>query len=420
MADSGQRILVATDCLSEGINLQHLFDAVVHYDLSWNPTRHQQREGRVDRFGQPSKVVRSVLLYSPDSAIDGAVLEVILRKAEAIRQATGVTVPLPEERSAVAGALMNAVLLRKGRTQQLSLDFGFDLSEDAARMEARWRDAEEGESRSRARFAQNTIRPEEVAPEWHRWRSLLGGPAEVSRFLHRAMSRLNAPLEESASGATLAHLAALPLALRERLAGRGLEGSKRVVFEEPGPANAEVVIRSHPITAVLADYLLEGALHQGDSTVPSLGRIGVWPTLAVQTVTTLVLLRLRFKLIVHGRREKLLLVEEAGALAFSGTQFATYISGEEAFKLLESPASGNLAPIARDRFLSQGREQVQSALADDGPIAVYSRERATALLQDHDRVRSALSQTGGVPRVTVEPVLPADVVGLFVLIPGGV
>jgi SNF2 family DNA or RNA helicase len=45
-------VLVATDCLSEGVNLQEHFDAVVHYDLSWNPTRHEQREGRVDRFGQ--------------------------------------------------------------------------------------------------------------------------------------------------------------------------------------------------------------------------------------------------------------------------------------------------------------------------------------------------------------------------------
>ena len=115
MAEAEQRLLVATDCLSEGINLQALFDTVIHYDLSWNPTRHQQREGRVDRFGQPAKLVRSVLLYSPDSAIDGAVLEVILRKAEAIRKATGVTVPLPEEREAVTGALMNAVLLQKGR-----------------------------------------------------------------------------------------------------------------------------------------------------------------------------------------------------------------------------------------------------------------------------------------------------------------
>ncbi len=441
MAGSEPRILVATDCLSEGINLQHLFDVIVHYDLSWNPTRHQQREGRVDRFGQ-SRLVRSVLLYSPDSAIDGAVLQVILRKAEAIREATGVTVPLPEERSAVAGALMNAVLLRKGRTQQLMLDYGIDLAADSAQMETRWRDAEEGERRSRVRFAQNAIHPEEVAPEWQRWRSLLGGPAEVSRFLERAMSRMNAPLEHAAGGAlqktpdpVLAHLDALPLALRERLAARGLEGSLRLVFEEPGPAGAEVVVRNHPITALLADYLLEGALHQGDTSLLSIGRTGVWPTLAVQAITTLVLLRLRFKLIVHGRhagrphgsQEKLLLVEEAGALAFAGAHLASYVHGDEAFKLLESPASGNLAPSARDRFLSQARERVQAALRDDGPIAAYSRERAATLLQDHDRVRAALSQTGsqsgGSPRVTVEPVLPADVVGLFVLIPeiaGGV
>jgi SNF2 family DNA or RNA helicase len=117
MGEADQRLLVATDCLSEGVNLQSLFDTVIHYDLSWNPTRHQQREGRVDRFGQPAKLVRSVLLYSPDSSIDGAVLEVILRKAEQIRKATGVTVPLPDDRGAVTGALMNAVLLRKGRSQ---------------------------------------------------------------------------------------------------------------------------------------------------------------------------------------------------------------------------------------------------------------------------------------------------------------
>ena len=89
MGESEQRLLVATDCLSEGVNLQELFDSVVHYDLSWNPTRHQQREGRVDRFGQRAPLVRSALLYSSDSAIDGAVLDVILRKAEAIRLRDG-------------------------------------------------------------------------------------------------------------------------------------------------------------------------------------------------------------------------------------------------------------------------------------------------------------------------------------------
>src|SRR6202030_1883175 len=239
MADTEQRLLVATDCLSEGINLQHLFDTVIHYDLSWNPTRHQQREGRVDRFRQPSTLVRSVLLFSPDSAIDGAVLDVILRKAEAIRKATGVTVPLPEERGAVTSALMSAVMLPKGRSRQLSLDLG--LASAAAAMETRWRDAEEGERRSRARFAQNTIKPEEVIPEWQRWRDLLGVSDQVRRFVDRSMSRLDAALEPGKNGIIRAHISALPSAVTERLAARGLEGTVRIAFEEPPPSRAALV-----------------------------------------------------------------------------------------------------------------------------------------------------------------------------------
>ena len=161
-----QRILVATDCLSEGINLQQLFDTVVHYDLSWNPTRHQQREGRVDRFGQPAELVRSIMMFSPDSAIDGAVLDVILRKAEEIRKATGVTVPLPDERGPVTDALMASMMLRRGVPRQLTLDLRLD--DGAKAMEARWRDAEENEKKSRARFAQNAMKPQEVAPEWEK------------------------------------------------------------------------------------------------------------------------------------------------------------------------------------------------------------------------------------------------------------
>ncbi|WP_223276397.1 C-terminal helicase domain-containing protein [Sphingomonas daechungensis] len=112
LADYPHRILVATDCLSEGINLQALFNAVVHYDLNWNPTRHQQREGRVDRFGQPEREVWSVMMFGENSMIDGAVLDVITKKAERIARETGVTVPIPEDSASVTNALMQAMLLR--------------------------------------------------------------------------------------------------------------------------------------------------------------------------------------------------------------------------------------------------------------------------------------------------------------------
>jgi superfamily II DNA or RNA helicase len=412
MGAAAQRLLVATDCLSEGINLQSLFDTVIHYDLSWNPTRHQQREGRVDRFGQPAKLVRSVLLYSPDSSIDGAVLEVILRKAEQIRKATGVTVPLPDERGAVTGALMNAVLLRKGRGRQLSLDFG--LGADSKAMEAVWRDAEEGESRSRARFAQNTIKPEEVIGEWQRWRDLLGSPDQVRRFVERSMSRLDAALEPGKNGAMRAHISALPMAVVERLAARGIEGTVRVAFEEPPPTGTEMVARSHPLTATLAEMLLEGALDPASSPVPSLGRAGAWPTSAVNTMTTVALLRLRYILIIHGRSERMLLAEEAATLAWEAGPDKTTLADEAVRILLEQSASADLAQVARQRLIAKAIEQTPAML--DGPIAAYARDRAQVLAEDHGRVRAAAA---GSARVSVEPVLPPDVIGLYVLVPAG-
>ena len=121
-AAPGQHVLVATDCLSEGVNLQEHFQAVVHYDLAWNPTRHEQREGRVDRFGQRSNTVRAVTLYGRDNQIDGIVLEVLLRKHDAIRKATGVAVPVPDNSEAVVEALMEGLLLSGRDAEQLGLD----------------------------------------------------------------------------------------------------------------------------------------------------------------------------------------------------------------------------------------------------------------------------------------------------------
>jgi len=105
------RILVCTDCLSEGINLQEKFDAVVHYDLSWNPTRHEQRDGRVDRFGQPRKEIRILTYYGTDNQIDGIVLDVLLRKHQKIRNALGVSVPMPVDSEQIIKAVFEGLLL---------------------------------------------------------------------------------------------------------------------------------------------------------------------------------------------------------------------------------------------------------------------------------------------------------------------
>ena len=405
-----QRILVATDCLSEGINLQQLFDTVIHYDLSWNPTRHQQREGRVDRFGQPAELVRSIMMFSPDSAIDGAVLEVILRKAEEIRKATGVTVPLPDNRGPVTDALMASMMLRRGGTRQLALDLRLDDGTKA--METRWRDASESEKKSRARFAQNAMKPQEVAPEWEKVRTLLGSPADAKAFIERAMSRFGVPLEPRKT-LLVAHIHALEAGLKERLAQRNLTGSVRLAMAEPAPSGTALLTRTHPLTATLAEALVEASLDPEALSGLGIGRVGAWPTPAVQQVIRVVLLRIRFKLSVHGREERLLLAEEAALVALQGDKIIA--SGEAARALLNTPATSDLALSARDRFIGKAKEELRSLI--DRPLAEFVRTRADELMQDHARLRAA---AGSASRVTVEAVLPPDVIGLFVLMPSEV
>src|SRR5690606_8900930 len=142
------------------------------------------------------------------------------------------------------------------------------------------------------------------------------------------------------------------------------------------------VTRSHPLVATLADALLEAALEDDVSSPNKLGRIGVWTTTAVNVLTTVVLLRLRFKLTTHGRRERLLLVEEANAIAFDPQQ-TPVCTGEKARALLEEIAASNLSPVACDRLLAQARDRI--AEAQSTVIAEFARERAAALAHDHER-----------------------------------
>jgi len=80
------RILVATDAASEGLNLQAA-NVLINYDLPWNPSRLDQRIGRVHRYGQTKPVFVYNMLVA--DTIDGRVYQVLLQKIEEIRKALG-------------------------------------------------------------------------------------------------------------------------------------------------------------------------------------------------------------------------------------------------------------------------------------------------------------------------------------------
>ena len=85
--DSEVRILVATDAASEGLNLHRTARYLLHYDCPWNPSRLEQRNGRLDRYGQARDV--TVHHFVSDTDPDLRFLDHVVRKADEIREDLG-------------------------------------------------------------------------------------------------------------------------------------------------------------------------------------------------------------------------------------------------------------------------------------------------------------------------------------------
>lgn len=406
MGEADSRILVATDCLSEGINLQHLFTAVIHYDLAWNPTRHEQREGRVDRFGQQAPEVRCTMLYGHDNPIDGFVLKVILRKGEAIQKELGVMVPLPEDDARINQALVKAALMRREhRAPAIMLQESFDFGEPErllAPLQAQWQDALEKAKANRTVFAQRRIRPDEVLPEWRKQQQALGAQADVQRFLQSACVRLGSPLDSTRRANQVRfNPQHLPEALRLRLADEGLDAAQLIDFAE--------LHRSHPLVGLLAQYLLEDAL---GNIQPVAARCAATLTNDVEVATTLYLLRVRHQLSYVRRRESFqMMAEETVALAVRGRANPVWLADDQAARLIECTPSGNLPPEAVQREVCQALEFLA---AHPQQLESLAQQRAEALLDDHKRVREAARDVG---QYNVKPCLPVDVMGVYVLLP---
>ncbi len=269
------RVLVATDCLSEGVNLQQDFQAVVHYDLAWNPTRHEQREGRVDRFGQPRDIVRAVTLYGEDNGIDGIVLEVLLRKHEQIRRDLGISVPVPNDTNdRVLGALLEGLLLRGREGEQLALDIDARGEIDGPRRGL-------GHHGRQGEGLPHPVRPAHHAPG-------RGGPGggRGARGARQSGRRRSAHPHRAARGRRRGARPAARRVLRRhrhpsgRSAGRARTAPGRrctSCTDLPAPSEAAVLVRTDPRVAAL------GPLHPRRRPRPHTARLSSAPPAAPES-----------------------------------------------------------------------------------------------------------------------------------------
>jgi len=413
MEKNPQRLLVATDCLSEGINLQKLFAAVVHYDLPWNPNRLEQREGRVDRFNGPP-LVKACLLYGKDNPIDGIVLDVILRKIREIRKSIGITIPFPEDSKSVIDTIAQALLLNPDRKvhtkkQDDHLEFNFEEFDEAKqaklKISNKLAEAEKREVASRSIFAQNAIKAQEIEADLKQVDEAIGDPDAVRDFVVAALQIVGAQMVATKNGYKLFTDNLSPV-LKSLLPG---ESTLFISFKSPTPEEHLYLGRNHPFVEQLCQIILANSVSR---RAPRAARAAVIRTKQVSTKTTVLLFRCR-NVIAEKKGTNKIIAEEMLMWGYRGSPAQNdFLSRDEAKVLVDTAhASADLTTEARASFLNNDLSQLPVLKEEFDKVA---EERSKQLVEAHERFSQFMDAR---QYQVVYPVLPMDILGIYVLLP---
>lgn len=412
-----KRILIATDCLSEGINLQDSFTAVVHYDLPWNPNRIEQREGRVDRFGQPSPTVKTCMLYSTTD-IDAVVLDVLIRKIREIRAATGIHVPFPANSQSIIDTITNSILLSDRRVQsrqsQSQLVFNFDefdgIKDSQAQISRELESALAREQATRSMFTQLAIPAHEIEQDLREVDEALGDPQAVADFVCQTLPLLFnmvvRPLSSDPQCYTITRGEALPLALKQLL--NYSEGLK-ITFHSPTPKGVSYIGRNHPFVEQLCQLVLANTMERVE---PRAARVSVIRTNAVTQRTIITLLRCR-NVIEPTNQKYRIVAEEMLVWGWSGSGTTrTWYDHASAKKLLfDAIPSEFVSPQSQAQSLTDALNDIDQSSA---AIDHLAETQAKKLVESHERFSKLASNHRF---QVVHPVLPMDVLGIYVMLP---
>ena len=375
-------ILVATDAISEGVNLQYLASQIIHYELPWNPNRLEQRNGRVDRFGQPEEtvVIRTMVM---DDTLDAAILKVLIEKARRIRTDYGFSPPYFGDENNILDFI---------RTHGLGLHLGpmqLSLFDTLPKQQTPAADPFEEEILDRIRsesfYGQTDLTLGVVEEQIRQVRQAIGSEDEIRRFVLSGLNRLNCSVSDNPDG-TLRIVIQHP---DLQLPAMGAEIPRATFDPQVGLDHPEVNVLDlgHPLVRRLLDILKRQAF-VADGSSPSAqnqyGRTAILLTKDAQEMTALYTLLVRFTTQTQPPQiiEDLLTI--AVPLYGEGSLPET-----ETRRLLEAqPAPGTIT-------LEEGREVLAEAMhrSDlDQLFAGAIETRRQALERERQQLRQALQR----------------------------
>jgi superfamily II DNA or RNA helicase len=412
MGKSPRRILVATDCLSEGINLQDQFNAVLHYDLPWNPNRLEQREGRVDRYGQISPRVEVRVLFGEDNPIDVVVLKILIEKIKSIQVQSGVNISLADDSRSIMDKVLKEVLLDPLRAQeqfsrQLNLFEGSDvllqLDKELSRdIELARQKAEQ----IRSIFAHENIQPGDISQDLKEVDEAIGDVKSLEEFVVLSCRFLGAQLNPTEGGYVLVK------ANMEQWLADALGAGDRIhlSFLSPTPRGFRYIGRNHRFVELLCHKILSDAL-EPELDTPKASRAAVFRTDSVQSQTVLIQFRVR-NVIRESGTKKELVTEEMFLWGYEKhAEGITPVSYEQCKQLLVIANPLNLSEERQQQVFS---EELKHFKQLDPDFIRVVEERSDALVKAHSKFGKYL---GARRYETVVPVLPPEILGVYVLIP---
>ncbi len=278
-------ILIATDCISEGINLQHMANQLIHYELPWNPNRLEQRNGRIDRYGQkePQVHIRTLVM---DDTLDAKILKVLIEKAQQIREDFGFSPPFFGDDTNVLDIIRASGLVLTP-TQRTLINFAADSEP------AHFNPLDEAvveKIQSESFYGQSDIELAEVRERLKESEAAMGSHEQLEVFVRNGLQLLGCRIEDNNDVYNT-----IKITLSERMVMPGVPPAiERATFDPQialQRAGIDQLNAGHPVVRRVIDLIRESIFEGGEI---GYGRTASITTNAVSSVTLLYHFLVRF------------------------------------------------------------------------------------------------------------------------------
>jgi hypothetical protein len=343
---------------------------------------------------------------------------VILRKVREIKRATGINVPFPEDSKSIIDTITQSLLLNPGRKistrrgkDSNQVEFDFEEFNEARKIGIevtdKYKKAADLATHSRSIFAQHAIKADEIEKDLRENDEAIGSPDAVERFVVEGLRAIFGVQIDREKSGYLLYTLNLPASAKSLLpVGQTL----KISFESPTPENHLYIGRNHPLVEQLCQIVLAHSISRDTFKA---ARASVLRTAAVKTTTTLLMFRCRNVIEEQKPTGHQLVAEEMLLWGYRGTPAdQNYLPASEAKELLAiARPSGDIATERSARLVDEAIASLPELRPAFDKLA---EERCQHLVEAHERFSSLVEKKRfGV----VYPVLPMDVLGVYILLP---